>query len=354
LKQAFAARDRREFDMATLEWVAKLHNGHTGFWDEWLSNKYGQPLGFQVSVVRGKWVVRDTRLPDLKIGDVIEQLNDSPVDVLFQTQRKYISTSSDTQARNALFYLPYLFPERFTINVEGGRTVEIDREHQKLLPRGPQKTQGKLLASGKVGYIRIPSFSDPELESDALKFVKEYGKLAAIVIDVRQNGGGSTPSGLIAALMNRSYREWAESTPIQIGIVNWQLGSASHPTYHIPSDPDQPDASAYQGKVVLLVDDGCGSACEDFVVPFKDNQRAVLVGATTTGSSGQPYFIRFPNGMSFHVSTKRESFPDGKQFEGVGIKPDVELEPSIDDLRNGKDPVLEKALEIALQPGTVR
>jgi carboxyl-terminal processing protease len=161
------------------------------------------------------------------------------------------------------------------------------------------------------------------------------------VVDIRHNGGGNTPTKLLTALMNKPFREWTEST------LNVQLDPNAHATYRIPSELEQPDGSAYAGKLILLVDGGCGSACEDFVAPFKDNRRATIVGTETLGSTGQPYYLRFENGMSFRVSTKREFFPDGSQFEGVGIKPDVQLEPSADDLRNGKDPVLEKALELA-------
>ncbi len=51
--------------------------------------------------------------------------------------------------------------------------------------------------------------------------------------------------------------------------------------------------------------------------------------------------------MGFRVSTKRVSFPDGSPFEGVGIRPDLEIRPTVDDLRKGRDPVLERALELA-------
>jgi carboxyl-terminal processing protease len=54
--------------------------------------------------------------------------------------------------------------------------------------------------------------------------------------------------------------------------------------------------------------------------------------------------------MSLKISVKREYFPDGSEFEGVGIKPDIEVHPTIDDFRNGRDPVLEKALELAAKP----
>ena len=98
------------------------------------------------------------------------------------------------------------------------------------------------------------------------------------------------------------------------------------------------------------MDGGCISACEDFVEPSKDSGRAILIGETTQGSFVLPIIYDFHNGMSLRIAAKRNYFPDGSEFEGVGIKPDVEVHTTIEGLRNGRDPVLEKALELASKP----
>src|SRR5258708_27321762 len=87
-------------------------------------------------------------------------------------------------------------------------------------------------------------------------------------------------------------------------------------------------------------------AWEDFVVALKDNHRATIIGERTAGSSGQPFGKDFDNGMGFGLSTKREFFPDGSEFEGVGIAPDIEVHTRASDLQSGKDSVLEKAHEL--------
>lgn len=81
---------------------------------------------------------------------------------------------------------------------------------------------------------------------------------------------------------------------------------------------------------------GCISACEDFVGPSKDSGRATVVGETTQGSAGLPFIYDFHNGMSLRIAIKRNYFPDGSEFEGVGIKPDIEVQTTIDDLKSGR------------------
>ena len=71
------------------------------------------------------------------------------------------------------------------------------------------------------------------------------------------------------------------------------------------------------------------------------------IGEHTVGSTGQPYITQFDDGITVAIGAKRAYFPDGSQFEGIGIMPDIEIVPSTADLGAGRDPVLEKALEIA-------
>jgi carboxyl-terminal processing protease len=97
---------------------------------------------------------------------------------------------------------------------------------------------------------------------------------------------------------------------------------------------------------IVLIDRGCTCACEDLVMPLKLSGRAKLVGETTAGTFSATNLSKFENGMLLNVTTVRHTFPDGSQFEGIGIAPDVELHPTTQDLRTGNDVVLTKALEL--------
>ena len=86
----------------------------------------------------------------------------------------------------------------------------------------------------------------------------------------------------------------------------------------------QPDHPVFHNRVYLLVDRGCASACEDFVLAMHEAHRGLVLGETTWGSTGQPYMVSFGElAMSFRVSTRREYFPDFGPVEGVGVVPDV-------------------------------
>ena len=46
------------------------------------------------------------------------------------------------------------------------------------------------------------------------------------------------------------------------------------------------------------------------------------------------------------TGTKRDTYPDGREFVGVGILPDILVEATLDDFLRGRDPVLEKAVSL--------
>jgi carboxyl-terminal processing protease len=345
LRQILATSDRRDFDLLTMAFIAQLKNGHSGFGDQWLRDNFGQRIGFFAIPIDGTWVVTRSENPELKIGDVVLRVDGDPIERFYARNRRYLSASDERWARRSLFENPYLFPAAFDVELEGGRHVHVVR-------KGPFRWAGteesSIRAHDEQGvlYVRIPSFANPALENDAVIAVKKHITAKAIIIDVRGNHGGSTPARLVAALMDRPYTYYAESTPVGLPLFRYTGQVDENPEIYWDAGTQQPEADAYRGSVYVLVDGGCFSACEDFLVSFKTTKRATLIGEASAGSSGQPIGMALWDGMAIGVSAKREYFPGGVTFEGRGVAPDISVHTTAADLRNGRDPVLEKAREL--------
>ena len=100
----------------------------------------------------------------------------------------------------------------------------------------------------------------------------------------------------------------------------------------------------YAGPVLVLTSARTYSAAEDFVVAFDAMQRGRIVGEATGGSTGQPLLFDLPGGGKARICTKRDSYPDGREFVGVGVQPQVAVHPRAADLQAGRDTVLHAAL----------
>ena len=272
LEKALAAGDRLAFSRASMEFLAMLHNGHTVFLDMALLQQGGS-VPFDAAYTGGKWMVTASRVAGIEPGNVIETIDGQPFEQFFQDRRRLISASTEQWARHALFarapaFAPYahLFPDHFVLGLAGGRQVPIDRHAAPSAP--PLATEGRWLAPGKEAYIRIPSFMNPEFEKRALELVREYHEAAVLIVDVRGNMGGGTPGELTGLLMDRPYRWWTESTPQILPYFRFRAsqGGSQYEGFESPefvwrSPPIQQSKDGFKGRLALLVDGGCNSAC---------------------------------------------------------------------------------------------
>lgn len=346
LSNAMKARGRLEFDLATIELVASLGNGHTQFVGRELFAAPWLWEGMGVRYIAGRWIVTDSQTEGVKRGDEIFAVDGRAVEEFFKEKRKYIAASDERSARRKLFFHAHIFPERFTLTLDGNRTVTVDRRTAPAAQAAPETT-GRWLKPNDIAYIKIPGFGEPRFQEGALKFVREFASARALVIDVRGNGGGSTPSDLVKALMTKPYRWWSEMTPQTLAVLKYRGEYSDDTAMTWASGTSQPDSPVFKGRLVILADSGCGSACEDFVMPFKDNGRATVIGETTAGSTGQPFMYDFGNGMMLFVGSVRAYFPGGAEFEGVGIRPDIEVPLTFEEIKSGADSALARALEEA-------
>jgi C-terminal processing protease CtpA/Prc len=197
---------------------------------------------------------------------------------------------------------------------------------------------------GNIGYLTINSFEDNKIIKQFDSLYTEIAKTKGLIIDVRYNGGGSGSIGfnIIGRLTDKAFLS-AESRVLRI---------YSRP-YAEPQWEDNgtgrwgPNGKIFYDKpVVVLIGPRTFSAAEDFTVAFDYMKRGKLIGLPTGGSTGQPVLFNLPGGGSARVCGKRDTYPDGKEFVGVGIMPDITVKKTVKDLLAGKDAAKEKALEI--------
>jgi len=206
LERALATDDRREFDLATMEFLARLRNGHTVLWDSWLTKNYGQPMGFYARPLDAKWVVQSSVIPNIKAGDVLSKIDDTEVETFSRQHQKYIAGSNEAAQRHNLFLLTYLFPAQFTVTLEDGRKIRVDRIARKLPEETKRIPEGHWLSEDVTAYIRIPSFAHSRSEEKALSYVTQFQKAKTLIIDVRNNAGGTVPRRLMNSLMKPGDR----------------------------------------------------------------------------------------------------------------------------------------------------
>ncbi len=82
---------------------------------------------------------------------------------------------------------------------------------------------------------------------------------------------------------------------------------------------------------------------------FRAGGNTTIVGSTTAGADGNISVIYLPGGIRTAISGIGVYYPNGQETQRIGIVPDVEVSPTIEGIRKGKDELLDKAIELILE-----
>jgi hypothetical protein len=171
---------------------------------------------------------------------------------------------------------------------------------------------------GNVAYIEITAFGD-HTEAVADEFQKALNTAsdaAAVIFDLRQNGGGHEENVRFVA----SYLFGNDA--VQLSTTYRRSTNRTEPVF---TDPRVPGAKIGPDKpVFILTSKGTFSAPESFAYDLQALKRAVIVGEVTGGGAHPGNVISLPQGMSAFIPNGRPINPITKtDWEGVGVKPDV-------------------------------
>ena len=154
----------------------------------------------------------------------------------------------------------------------------------------------------------------------------------ALIIDIRGNGGGNSSNAdyILSHLTNESFEVYHHlRSPKYIpAIASW-----NQPRGWYIRDPltIQPIAnkSIYNKPIALLIDEGTFSAAENFCIGFRNMKRGNIIGTASGGSTGNPIFFSLPGGGGIRICTLTETYPDGTEWIGIGILPDIEVRETV-------------------------
>jgi carboxyl-terminal processing protease len=186
-----------------------------------------------------------------------------------------------------------------------------------------------------VFVISVATFTSnsPELFRNALREFVQSGS-NKLIIDMRGNPGGY----LEAAVKMSSW-----FMPAGKIVVTEDYAGHEDNIVHRSMGYNIFDKNL---KVVILMDKGSASASEIFAGAMRQNTGAKLVGTNSFGKGSVQELIDISDDTSLKITVARWLGPDGHQIPLTGIVPDFEVKLTEEDVKAGRDPQLDKALEI--------
>lgn len=336
------------------QFYAQLKDGHSNVYPpKELSAAFYTRPPFRTELVEGRVFVTQVFSDSLKNtgitpGTEILSIDGQPVLTYGKMQiapYQSSSTPQDLDIRTYTYALlsgPAGSPLRLQLRSSKGKTWQQDvaRTGYHDVKNAIPSIEFKQI--GQIGYLTVNNFEDEKIMKQFDSLFTQIAATKGLIIDIRNNGGGSSGIGyhIIESLTNKPFKTSYSKIPRYIPSINgiqWQENAAR--------DWDANGKQYYDKPVVVLISARTFSAAEDFTVAFDYIKRGKLIGQTTGGSTGQPISFNLPGGGSARICSKHDAYPDGKEFVGVGIAPDVMVTKTIKDLWSGKDAALEKALQ---------
>lgn len=200
-----------------------------------------------------------------------------------------------------------------------------------------------------IAYIKIPSFLPEYYLSDGeelAELLMRFRNSENLIIDIRGNGGGSSfywldylvqPNAKTNLVSEGYYLYRANDYTMDLaqaaGSALRDISECPLPvdtgffTHFVVDRMEVPAAeNPYQGDIWLLVDEGVGSAAEEFVMFCQSSGFATVVGSRTYGDNpyGTPPPFTLPNsGLLFRMSLFYGLNADGSSNQLYGTKPDI-------------------------------
>lgn len=353
------AKDTRTYYDVLRWFAAQLGDGHTGVWYPMsFYNPHSSYPVIETEKIEGRVFITDV-LNDTLVqkglvkGLEIVKINGLNVIQYAETHIAPYQSASTPQGKEMLTYKYDLLSGPLdqavvlTVKDRKGAVKEVSVP-RKITRKNPPVVQFSVIGNN-VGLLKIESFSTAGFTKQFDSLYSSILKTNALIIDLRENGGGDGAQGqyIMKHIMKTPFKD-AASSFIQYNPILKIWGMKHTPFFQIPADDVAPftNRQIYDKPVVLLIGKVTYSAAEDFAMSFDYAKRGALIGEPTGGSTGQPMFFNLPGGGTFRVCVKKDTYPDGKPFVGVGIQPTISVQQSVTSFLKGEDPVLQKALEV--------
>jgi C-terminal processing protease CtpA/Prc len=353
------ANDTAGYYFTITDLVSHIHDSH-GFFGKLpdmktVTDAYSYSIPLSVKRLQEKYYIvstgKDSTLNTFQPWDEIVAIDSIPVNAYKQMFRSRFAYSNDrTFERDLCSYFLLSGKKnslaRLTIR-RNGKTMQLNATRAVLRYRPDYKQvsfnddhKDIELLKGNIGYVNMGSLSGKRIDQmfDTLMQTK------AIIFDIRNYPQG-TAWGIVPRLTDH------DSVAVKFGKPYVMYESINSPVtfkmseyFIVNADKTKP---WYKGKIIMLCNEETQSQAEYTIMMFQGaaGRRVTVIGGSTAGADGNVTAVRLPGGYSTYFSGLEVLYPDGAQTQQTGIRIDIKVEPTVAALKQGKDEMLERAIQ---------
>lgn len=340
------ASDLQSLELTIYELTAHLHDGHTILINSQTLNdvfgKYVAPVNM-LRTKEGQWVVSDLFWDcPLQVGDVILKLDGTDIKEVEENRKKYISVPNDEKLLNRLgTYLLRSQDEEMEI------TVLRDEKEQTYTVKGT--TQYKYFArtietsheilDGNIGLINPGALPKGNTGTVVQQIMNDLRDTDGLIVDLRQYPSDTNMHTFLSMYLQRA------GTVYNIMTVPSQSVPGTFTKQKMVSMGVTPAIFYYEKLVVVLMDELSVSNSEFSIMDLRTGDHVVVLGNNSLGTDGDITELPLPNGNILWFTSCSVYTPEMGQTQRIGLTPDIEVYPTVEGIKEGRDELMEAAVE---------
>ena len=327
-----------DYHIAIHKLASRINDGHGFIYGSKVFLNYHRTKF--LTVIDSSTVVRNTPNGSmLKRGDIILSINGKTIQAIKDSIAPLIPSSNKRYTDNILN--SHIFRTMIWVGCE----LTIMRNQQVITFREPiTKTPDPIFAmsasnpiSSDIYYLNPGQLTMKEMHG----ILDSLNNYKGVIIDLRYGMSIEDSWFFESHFLNMQEFCYAMATNVDYS----HLGAFYKEKFTIRY-PDElwQERKAYTGKKVLLIDERVMSAEETCAMGYRING-FTLIGTPTAGADGQITTFPLPGNLTAYFSGLGWYYPDGEQMQRIGIIPDIEVCPTMEDIMAGRDEVLEAAIK---------
>lgn len=343
------ADDQLSYELVLAELLTDVQDSHAGMFQQKsaINDEKGRRIvPFKLKFVENKAVVERfysvfPTTSSVKIGDELTSINGRSIQSYLEEHSKYISASNEATLLRDIVYVIMRTKEDY-LDLSFSNDKETFNERFETFPLdqidfNPESKPAYKELGSDIGYIDTGFLTEEETQDVMESFMDKKG----IVFDLRGYPNGN---------FQRSFGDFLMPNPtpfVKFKKHNEHELEGFTMTPSIEVGYEVPDY--FKGRLAIIVNEETQSQAEFTTMALQVAPLAKVFGSQTAGADGNTSIIHLPGNIRTMISGIGVYYPDGSETQQVGIKIDEVIHPTVQSVREGKDIVLEKALEYLLE-----
>lgn len=341
------ATDGVSYHIAMKTFTAQIDDAHAFYrnslYSERVRGQFFPP--FNARYIENEVVITQTLSnTDIQVGDILQEIDGQSIEALKEQYWALIEGSNAASKwRNFITFILLGPPEASTATVEkaAGKVVEFNfnrgaTNNSRLFVESTEPSYRKVLTQEgcEVGYVDMGTLEREEVPG----MFELFRDLPGIILDIRNYPNG-TMWTMVPFLVNGDHY-FSNITNPDIEVP----GRFNLREHAIPGGNF--NSQLYNGKLVMLFDERTQSQAEFTIMGLEPNPGGTMkIGSQTAGADGNVSTVFLPGNIEVLFSGLGIYYPDNRETQRIGIVPDIELKPTINGIRTGRDELLEYALQ---------